>query len=69
MMMLVSLYDYYHHHLLLARATLIWQSETSIFDKLREVEARSAGKVVHLTPALDQLRVDFGLQGFLLQAR
>ena len=44
-------------------------SETSIFDKLREVEARSAGKVVHLTPALDQLRVDFGLQGFLLQVQ
>ena len=42
-------------------------SEPSIFEKLREVEASSAGKVVHLTPALDQLRVDFGMQGFLLQ--
>jgi len=42
-------------------------SEPSVFDKLREVEATSAGKTVHLTPALDQLRVDFGLQGFLLQ--
>jgi len=42
-------------------------SEPAIFDKLREVEKASGGKTIHLTPALDQLRIDFGLQGFLLQ--
>ncbi|KAL1507244.1 hypothetical protein AB1Y20_008093 [Prymnesium parvum] len=42
-------------------------SERAIFDHLKQVEAASAGKVVHLSPALDELRVDHGLQGYLLQ--
>ena len=45
-------------------------TEPKLFDILKEIRTHTAANhAVQLTPALDQLRQDYGITGHVLQAR